>query len=271
MAVHILLIVYALTLAYVVLGLIAKYQVPVDIFFGLSFALLFFALGQSIYEMGVKNSFVFLLITVVVGFLFEVLGTSTGFPFGKYYYGNFLGAMVLNVPIVVPLVWFVIAYIAFSQCFSYFGERKALVESGTRIVGLVGLAAFGAVAWDLMVDPMFASYGYWVWENGSSVPTLSGVPLSNFVGWFVVAFLMIVAFVFVTRKRKVIRRSNTLDSRIVYILLLIDGAVANGSLSHYTVISIGVVAMLAFVAASYLVSRKDKERIARESRIGQTV
>ncbi|MGI0078143.1 MAG: carotenoid biosynthesis protein [Nitrososphaerales archaeon] len=266
--VHLLLLLFAITLAYVVFGLIANYQPSADIFFALSFALLFFVLGQSIYEIGIRNAIVFLAITTVVGFLFEVLGTSTGLPFGKYYYGNFLGTMVLNVPIVVPLTWFVIVYLAFSMCFSHFGEKKTLEPWG-RVVAFAGVAAFGAVAWDFMVDPMFSSYGYWIWENNGSVPTLSGVPLSNFVGWFVVALLMILSFVFVTRKKKVILRRNVLDSRIAYILLLIDGTVANGDLGHYLVIGVGVVAMLAFLVASHLASSSDKERIMRQSSVEQ--
>ncbi len=269
--VHLLLVIYAVILAYVVLGLILRYQVSADIFFGLSFALLFFALGQSVYEMGIKNTLILLAISTIIGFLAEVLGTSTGFPFGKYYYTDFLGQKVLNVPIVVPLVWFVIAYITFSQCFSYFGDLKNPRESGTRILSLVALAAFGTMAWDLMVDPMFVSYGYWVWEGTDSIPTLYGVPLSNFVGWFVVAFLMMGAFLYVTRKKKVIQRHNLLDSRIVYLMLLVDGSVANWSLSQYAVIVIGAVAMLAFVCASYFLIKREKRRIKTESSVSQKI
>ncbi len=269
--VHLLLAVYALILAYVLLGLILNYQVNVAIFFGLSFALLFFALGQSLYEMGIKNTAIFLAISGVIGFLAEVLGTSTGFPFGKYHYTNFLGSMVLNVPIVVPLLWFVITYITFSQCFSYFRGIKSPGETRTRILSLVALAAFGTMAWDLMVDPMFVTYGYWVWEGGTSMPSLYGVPISNFVGWLVVASLIFGAFLYATRKRKTIQRHNVLDSRIVYLLLVVDGAVANGSLSQYAVIVIGAVAMVFFVVASYLVVTKQRERIAKEARLSQKV
>ena len=56
LVVHGLLILYALILAYVIGGLIFKYNVPVDYFFDLSFALLFFALGQAIYEIGVRKA-----------------------------------------------------------------------------------------------------------------------------------------------------------------------------------------------------------------------
>ena len=39
-------------------------------------------------------------------------------------------------------------------------------------------------AWDLFLDPQMTTEGYWRWPNGGSY---RGVPISNFVGWFVVA------------------------------------------------------------------------------------
>ena len=108
---------------YIILGLVFNFNVSADIFFGLSFALLFFTLAQSIYELGFRNTLIFLLITSTIGFLAEVLGTNSGFPFGKYYYTDFLGEKVLGVPMVVPLVWFVIAYISFSIARSAFRRR----------------------------------------------------------------------------------------------------------------------------------------------------
>src|SRR5579864_9287329 len=111
LVVHAFLALYAIILAYIVGGLIFKYSVAVDLFFGLSFALLFFAAAQAIYEMGLTRTVVFFVITSAVGFFAEVLGTSSGFPFGKYTYGTYLGSSylgpeILGVPEVVPLIWF---------------------------------------------------------------------------------------------------------------------------------------------------------------------
>ncbi len=112
--VHILLGVYAILLAYILLGLVLGFTISADIFFDLSFALLFFALAQSIFELGTKNALLFLALSSVIGYAAEVLGTSTGFPFGQYNYSELLGPKVLGVPVVVPLIWFVISYVALS-------------------------------------------------------------------------------------------------------------------------------------------------------------
>jgi uncharacterized membrane protein len=267
-AVHLLVAVFASMLAFILAGLVLHFGIQAEVFFGLSFALLGFAIAQALYELG-PNSFVFFfLATTVIGYVAEVLGTNFGFPFGRYRYTDFLGAKELGVPVVVPLVWFVIAYLTFSIAFSA-SQQLSVKELGMgTIFGLCALAAFGSVAWDLLIDPMFTSYGYWVW--GTQVipaPKIAGIPITNFVGWFIVVFLMlaILSFVLLQRRRrtkatssagKLLRRTNTWDSRIVYCLLLVDGAVANLSLPNNSVaVMIGVPSMLAFLVVAFFAVR----------------
>ncbi len=259
--VHILLAIYAAVLGYILLGLILRFSVSAGVFFGLSFALLFFTFGQSIYELGVKKATLFLAITCTIGFLAEILGTNTGFPFGKYYYTNFLGAKVLRVPVVVPLVWFVIAYLCYSIIAGNMdtSSLKVKVDNRSLITKIALLGAFGAVAWDFMIDPMFSSYGYWVWTGQFlPLPELDGIPLTNFIGWFVVVSLMIFVCLSAILSldggslQGLLSRNNNRDSVIAYTLLMVDGIVANFSLRNFAVIGLGIFAMIAFlVLAEY--------------------
>ncbi|MCL5068993.1 MAG: carotenoid biosynthesis protein, partial [Thaumarchaeota archaeon] len=246
--VHGLLLIYAAILAYILSGLVFKFYISADVFFDLSFALLFFTLGQCIYELGLKKGVLFLVVTSITGFLAEILGTTTGFPFGNYYYTDFLGPKVFGVPEVVPLVWFVIAYLTFSVARNVFKQN---LKNG--ILLLAPLSAFGAVAWDFMVDPMFSSYGYWVWTGQFlPLPELDGIPITNFVGWFLVVTLMLLIYLILSKRRnELAERQNLFDSQLGYFFLLIDGLVANWSLGNYDVIVVGVFAMLAFLAISY--------------------
>ncbi|MDG6922368.1 MAG: carotenoid biosynthesis protein [Nitrososphaerota archaeon] len=179
--VHALLLLYAGILAYILLGLIFQFNIAADIFFDLSFALLFFSLGQAFYEMGVKKALTFIAVTALVGFAAEVLGTSTGFPFGQYYYTDFLGPKILGVPEVVPLVWFVISYLTLSIAYGAFSATNKLNRRALTTLAL--FCAFGAVAWDFLIDPMFSSYGYWVWTGQFvDLPKLYGIPLTKYGG-----------------------------------------------------------------------------------------
>jgi uncharacterized membrane protein len=250
-AVHCLLVIYAAILVYVILGLVLQFQIAAEIFFDLSFALLFFTLGQAFYELGFRKALVFLLVTALVGFAAEVLGTSTGFPFGKYYYTDILGPKLLGVPEVVPLVWFVIAYLAYSM------SRGVLGAGRFSLLSVAALSAFGAVSWDFMVDPMFSSYGYWVWTGQYlPLPKLEGIPLTNFVGWFVLLCLMVSIYLLLIRKKDYSGRRNTFDSRIAYALLMIDGIIANSELHNLLVVFIGTASMIAFLALSVFYERK---------------
>lgn len=249
--IHGLLLVYAAILAYILAGLVFTFPISANVFFALSFALLFFTAGQSIYELGIKKAVLFLVVSSLIGFLAEVLGTSTGFPFGKYYYTDFLGPKILGVPEVVPLVWFVISYLTLSIAYGAFSATNKLNRRALTTLAL--FCAFGAVAWDFLIDPMFSSYGYWVWTGQFvDLPKLYGIPLTNFVGWFVLITIIVsVFFAMTSADRSVLLRRNTIDSRLSYVFLLIDGTIANWQLGHFVAIVIGVIAMISFLTASY--------------------
>jgi uncharacterized membrane protein len=120
-----------------------------------------------------------------------------------------------------------------------------------------------------MIDPMFSKYGYWTWQIAASTPQIYGVPLSNFVGWFVVALLMLWVFVLLLKYSgkgpiRFVKRENSWDSRIAYMLLLIDAAVANMELGQDYVVVLGVIAMSVFLILTYGSTRTSKEDPRRQ-------
>ena len=65
---------------------------------------------------------------------------------------------------------------------------------------LVPLAtSLTAVMLDLFIDPVAVSLGYWVWSVQGNV--YYGIPLLNFVGWFVLMFLAPLGWILIARKR----------------------------------------------------------------------
>jgi putative membrane protein len=61
------------------------------------------------------------------------------------------------------------------------------------------LAAVVAVAFDLFIDPVAVAAGYWVWLKEANV--YYGIPLLNFVGWFVLMGLAPFGWIFIARQR----------------------------------------------------------------------
>jgi len=107
--------------------------------------------------------------------LVELVGSRRGVPFGRYRYTNVLRPQVAGVPAVVPLAWFAMALPAREAAHAALGSRST---RPTRIV--VGSAAL--TAWDLFLDPQMVGEGYWRWARNGRY---RGIPLTNFIGWFV--------------------------------------------------------------------------------------
>jgi uncharacterized membrane protein len=103
----------------------------------------------------------------------EVVGVRTGVPFGRYRYTPRLGPAVAGVPPAVGSCWAMMAGPSWAVA-------CALASSPVRRA----LVAAGAItAWDVALDPRMVREGYWVWDRPGRY---EGIPLSNFVGWFVV-------------------------------------------------------------------------------------
>ena len=56
-----------------------------------------------------------------------------------------------------------------------------------------------AVVLDLFIDPVAVAAGYWVWFVQGTV--YYGIPLLNYVGWFVLMFLAPLAWILIARHR----------------------------------------------------------------------
>jgi len=61
------------------------------------------------------------------------------------------------------------------------------------------LAGIIAVVLDLFIDPIAVGAGYWVWTVHGTV--YYGIPLLNYVGWFVLMFLAPLAWILIAKHR----------------------------------------------------------------------
>lgn len=137
---------------------------------------------HALVHRGLRWTALFVLVTTGTGLLAESLGTSTGFPFGQYDYADSLGWKLLSVPVVIPLAWAMMAY----PCLLV-GQRLARSRLGAAAVGGLALAA-----WDLFLDPQMVEAGHWTWRDVQlALPGAPGIPVSNYLGWLLVAVLMV--------------------------------------------------------------------------------
>jgi bisanhydrobacterioruberin hydratase len=112
------------------------------------------------------------------GFIAEYIGVSYGFLFGGYVYTETLQPLLLGVPMVMGCAWMIL--------FAYV-KQMLLPFKLSRLVETL-IAAVWMVAIDLLIDPLAANQlGYWRWIDAG---IYYGVPARNFLGWFVVSFLI---------------------------------------------------------------------------------
>jgi putative membrane protein len=68
-----------------------------------------------------------------------------------------------------------------------------------------------AVCLDLLEDPLAHYNNWWIWKETVSGVTFYGVPLLNFMGWFVLIFYMTLATLLIERSRFSLNRKILLS------------------------------------------------------------
>ncbi len=140
------------------------------------------SVSHALVHRGPRWTALYVLVTAASGLLAEAVGTATGVPFGQYEYADSLGPKLLGVPVVIPLAWAMFAY----PCLLV-GQRLARTAVGAAVVGAAALAS-----WDLFLDPQMVEAGHWRFLDVQvALPGAPDIPISNYLGWFLVAALML--------------------------------------------------------------------------------
>jgi putative membrane protein len=140
------------------------------------------------------------LIVGTLSYFAELLGSTTGFPFGKYHYTELLQPQIAGVPLLIPLAWFMMLPPAWAIATIILGKgshnkdtkarsflNKLLCGSVPWWFSFALLSSLAFTAWDLFLDPQMVSFGFWVWEQPGQY---FGIPLVNYLGWIVVSALI---------------------------------------------------------------------------------
>jgi uncharacterized membrane protein len=150
-------------------------------------AWLAFVLIHGSKRYGWDNLFIFFGITFLISWSIESVSIALGAPFGAFHYTDLLGARIGAVPMAVMPAYFVAGYLAWTMGTIFLGTLGTGMER--RNLFLVPfIASFIMVMWDFCLDPIKSTIeGAWVWEEGGAY---FGVPISNFIGWYLTIFLI---------------------------------------------------------------------------------
>jgi uncharacterized membrane protein len=163
------------------LAIVAAHVIP-----PLMFALVH---GGAVY--GVEGILVFVLCCALFGNALENLSILTGFPFGHYHFTNVMGPRFLQVPILLGLAYIGMGYVSWTVARLILGDADKPLK-GSRVITRPLAATFVMVAWDLSMDPVWSNLAHaWTWHDGGAY---FGVPVTNFLGWYLTVYLIYQSF-----------------------------------------------------------------------------
>ena len=174
-----------------------------------------FAIVHGIRRYGWKHFVVFFIVTFIVSWSYETLSILTGFPFGHYVYTDQLGPKLWLVPLLIMPAYFSMGYIAWTLghvLLDRFDDRL----TGVEVVLVPALASFVMVMWDLCIDPASSTIsGAWIWRDGGGY---FGVPLVNFLGWYLCVFTIYLVFALYLRRSADWTTAENLGDRSTWVL-----------------------------------------------------
>jgi uncharacterized membrane protein len=188
-----LLFVYDAVLRSLLNGLVALPSIPGGLKV-LTAILALCSLTHAWYSLGGRLTVVFFASSAAISWAYEQAGVLTGLVFGAYHYTNYLGTKLGEVPLLIPLAWFMMIYPSYVVA-NLAVEGHVLGTPGDlgRLVRLAAGSAVVMTAWDLVIDPILSgpSVRAWIWETGGPY---FGIPVQNYLGWLVTTFSVYLAY-----------------------------------------------------------------------------
>ena len=213
---------------------------------------------------------IFFLLALIFGSVPEIIGVMYGTIFGHYYYNPALTPFVFGVvPLTTVISWMVILYIAYtvSDIVLKSGSKKPNFKVDSIIyvlmitVLLAMISGFVAANLDMIIDPVVVTTHGWIWIGGGPY---YGIPVSNFVGWFLIAFSATLIFRLIEsfqHEESTEDNFSGLDLAItgIYIMFLVIYGLSALLLGHEEYLLIGTTTMGPFIIVSLLLIFIKKE------------
>ena len=188
--------------------------------------ILFGAVTLALYAyrtLGLGTMLAFMIPSVLLSLSSELLGTSTGFPFGHYQYLSGLGYKIAGlVPFTIPLSWFYMGLTCYLLART--GLKLTMGSSWLRQLGALALGSVLLTAWDLVLDPAMSQAPFPFWQF-QEVGEFFGMPYRNLVGWMGTGFVFMSVGAFLWRRTPIVlSRSQLTVPLIVYLTNFLFGA-----------------------------------------------
>jgi uncharacterized membrane protein len=180
--------------------------------------------GYAYQTLGLKRWLSFMLPAIGLSLSSELLGTSTGFPFGAYGYLSGLGYKIAGlVPFTIPLSWFYMGLCCY--LLARVGVERRSWQPWVKQLGAIAIGALLLTAWDFVLDPAMSQTPYPFWEF-QEPGIFFGMPYRNITGWLGTGalFMTIAALIWGNEPLR-LRRDQLNLPLAIYLLNFAFGAV----------------------------------------------
>lgn len=196
----------------------------------------------------------------------ELLGTSTGFPFGHYRYLSGLGYKIAGlVPFTIPLSWFYVGFSAY--IIARTGLESLKINNWLRQAGAIAIGSLCLTSWDFVLDPAMSQTAipFWVWEQPGA---FFGMPYQNFAGWLGTGILFMSVAALLWRVKPTVLPSDRLKLPLfIYLANFTFGAILSCAAGIYLPLFLGVILGILPLLILYFIAGN---RSVSESRTTET-
>jgi len=119
-----------------------------------------------------------ILILSIFSMIIESIGVLTGFPYGFFFYTQYLGPRIGVVPWTVSFGWVPLVIASWAL-------TERLLKNQTSILKKAVAGSVIITIFDLVLDPGAVALKFWFWHSPGAY---YNVPVINFFGWLLSGF-----------------------------------------------------------------------------------
>ena len=205
--------------------------------------------------LGVWHCLTFMIPAIALSLGSELLGTSTGFPFGEYRYLSGLGYKIAGlVPFTIPLSWFYLGFSAYIIALA--GLKRFEISNWLCELGAIIFGSLCLTSWDFVLDPAMsqAPVPFWVWDTPGA---FFGMPYQNFAGWMGTGILFMTVATLLWRVKPFSVPSNDLKLPLaIYLANFVFATVLSLAAGFYIPVLLGVVLGILPLLVFYWIATK---------------
>lgn len=202
------------------------------------FVVLFLLAGA--WDLGWRRTLLFAAWLWPVAWVAEFSSTRTGIPFGLYHYTEdtrHVELFVANVPLVDSLSFTFLAYASFCLARLVWSRRMPSASAVTLLSGLLMMLL------DVVIDPLAVRGDQWflgrIFYYAEGGPYF-GVPLSNFLGWFIVGVAGVGGYVWLRRGPETVAMTRVWPGTALYYAVLAFNLAMTAWIREWGMLALGV-------------------------------